>query len=109
MEMNCEAGFMCAQVSRTVHQTGGSCTGTNTQAANKKQIMLTMKILKMKIILFVISVFRLPLFQFSSIYIPIFVSFPSMSVSLPHQHTYSQLIILYLSLSQKLTLDLFNI
>ena len=61
MEMNSEAGFMCAQVSRTVHQTGGSCTRTNTQAANKKQIVLTMKILKMKIILFVISVFRPPL------------------------------------------------
>ena len=98
MEMNCEAGFMCAQVSRTVHQTGGSCTGTNTKAANKRQIVLTMKILKMKIILFVISVFRPPLFQFSSIYVPIFVSFPSMAVSLPYQHTYSQFIILYLSL-----------
>ena len=34
MGMNCEAGFMCAQVSRTVHQAGGSCTGTNTRAAN---------------------------------------------------------------------------
>ena len=58
MEMNCEAGFMCAQVSRTVHQAGGSCTGTNTRAANQKQILLTMK---MKIILFVIRIFRPPL------------------------------------------------
>ena len=39
MEMNCKVGFMCAQVSCTVHQTGGSCTRTNTLFVNEDYLI----------------------------------------------------------------------